>query len=230
MTALLKQVSPGKSFRSPVCVICVVLSCLILSCASAPMAAEVDMSFAGGVQSRSYETGAERMIAYSADIEIEVKKLNDAKTAVIEEIGSVEGFIIQDSTNYVTARVPEESLDLFLQRVRLLGKVNSENKTGKDISDQYRDDLIRLESLKNVRGRYTELLEKAVTVTELLEIEKEMERVNAEIEILEGRKRYAELSVRYSAVTVRLQERTLPGPLGWIFFGLYSGLKWLFVW
>jgi hypothetical protein len=203
-----------------------------MSCASAEAAGQASFDFEGGEESSvSFERdGAERMIVYSVNIEIEVKKLDDARTAVMKEVDGVEGFIIRESPDHVTARVPEENLDFFLQNVRLLGKVKSENKTGRDISDRYRDDLIRLESMRNARNRYNELLEKAVTVSEMLEIEKELERINAEIEVLEGRKHYAELSVRYSAVTVMLEERSSPGPLGWIFFGLFTCIKWLFVW
>jgi hypothetical protein len=67
-------------------------------------------------------------------------------------------------------------------------------------------------------------------VNDILSIEKELERINTEIEILEGRIKYAELSVTYSSITVRFKEKAKPGPLGWIFYGFYRGIKWLFVW
>jgi hypothetical protein len=67
-------------------------------------------------------------------------------------------------------------------------------------------------------------------VSDILSIEKELERINTEIEILEGRIKYAELSVTYSNITVRFREKAAPGPLGWIFYGVYRGIKWLFVW
>ncbi|MDR2693406.1 MAG: DUF4349 domain-containing protein, partial [Chitinispirillales bacterium] len=87
-----------------------------------------------------------------------------------------------------------------------------------------------LNNFKAVRDRYLALLEKAEAVDEILSIEKELERVNLEIEKLEGRIKYAEQSVSYSIITVYFRERTKPGPVGWVFYGLYYGIKWLFVW
>jgi hypothetical protein len=74
------------------------------------------------------------------------------------------------------------------------------------------------------------LLDKANNVTDILSIEKELERVNTQIELMEGRIKHAQESVVYSSVTVRFREKAKPGPLGWIFYGLYQGVKWLFVW
>jgi len=101
----------------------------------------------------------------------------------------------------------------FVNSARTLGKIENETKTGRDITDQYRDNVIRLESLKSVRSGYLTLLEKANTVSDILSIEKELERVNTEIEILEGRIKHAELSVTYSNITVRFREKVKPGPV-----------------
>jgi hypothetical protein len=121
-------------------------------------------------------------------------------------------------------------MESFLNNARALGKVENETKTGTDITDQYRDNVIRLDNLKSVRNRYLALLARANTVSEIVSVEKELERVNTEIEILEGRIKYAQSSVEYSNITVRFRERVKPGPLGWIVYGLYQGIRWLFVW
>ena len=81
-----------------------------------------------------------------------------------------------------------------------------------------------------MRGRYLALLEKANTVSDILGIEKELERINTEIELLEGRIKHAESSVEFSSITVRFREKAKPGPIGWIFYGLYRGIMWLFIW
>jgi len=121
-------------------------------------------------------------------------------------------------------------MDNFLTHVRALGIIEGESRTGTDITDQYRDNTIRLDNLRNVRNRYLALLEQANSVSDILGIERELERVNTEIEILEGRIRHAKLSVEYSNVTVTFSEQARLGPFGWVFYGLYRGIKWLFVW
>jgi hypothetical protein len=170
------------------------------------------------------------MITYSVSLELSVKNTEDTRNALIEQIKINNGYIARESDYYITARIPSENMDNYVNNAKTLGKIENESKTGTDITDQYRDNVIRLESLKNVRNRYLALLERANTVSDILLIEKELERVNTEIEVLEGKIKYAELSVTYANITVRFREKAKPGPVGWIFYGLFYGLKWLFVW
>ena len=170
-----------------------------------------------------------RMITYTVNMQISVNNVDETRKILTEQIENLDGFITRESDNQITSRIPVEYMDEFLNITRTLGKVESESKTGVDITDQYRDNVIRLENLRNIRSRYLEILKIAETVSDILTIEKELERVNTEIEIMEGRIQYAQMSVAYSNITVRFNEKVKPGPVGWIFYGLYVGLKWLFV-
>jgi len=180
----------------------------------------------------------ERMVVYAVLLNLTVKNIEDAKKVMHEQIRNFKGYIVKETMNRVIARIPSKNMDNFLNNVKTLGEINLESKEGVDITDQYRDNTISLNSLKAVRDRYTALLEKAEKVNEILVIEKELERVNLQIEQLEGKIRYAEQSVSYSIITVDLRreytpepvKRTRPGPLGWVFYGLYHGIVWLFVW
>jgi hypothetical protein len=209
-------------------------SVLLFSCASgAPSKADASYE-SGEVSNRASRSPGsandERMVAYSVLLELSVKKTDETRKTLIEQVPNNNGFIVKETDNYITARIPVENMERFLINARTLGKVENETKTGTDITDQYRDNVIRLESLKSVRERYLALLAKANTVSDILSIEKELERVNTEIEILEGKINHAESSVALSNITVRFREKAKPGPIGWIFYGLYRGMKWLFVW
>jgi hypothetical protein len=173
-----------------------------------------------------------RMITYSALLELSVENADETRKKIVEYVKNNNGFIVMETDNYITSRIPTENMDNFIDHSKTLGKTESESKTGTDITDQYRDNVLRLESLKNVRDRYLALLEKANSVNDILSIEKELERINFEIERLAGRIQHAELIVSYSNITVRFREKSKvkPGPLGWVFYGLYHGVKWLFVW
>jgi hypothetical protein len=173
---------------------------------------------------------ADRMMAYSISLKLSVKKPDETRKNLIEQVKNSNGFIVKETENYITTRIPTKNMENFMNNARTLGKIENETKTGTDITEQYRDNVIRLESLKSVRNRYLALLENANAVKDILSIEKELERVNTEIEILEGRIKYAELSVAYSNITIKFEEKTMLGPLGWIFYGLYLGIEWLFVW
>jgi hypothetical protein len=199
----------------------------LFSCASKD-AASVSSNESGEIY-RARGENDERMITYSISLELSVKNPAETRGILIEQVYNFNGFIVKETENYITARVPAENIEKFLNSAKTLGKTESETKTGTDITDQYRDNNIRLVNLKNVRDKYLALLEKANAVGDILSIEKELERVNTEIEILEGRIKYAEQSIVYSSVTVRFREKAKPGPIGWIFYGLYRGLKWLFI-
>jgi hypothetical protein len=170
------------------------------------------------------------MITYTVSLALSVRNTRETRDILLEHVKDNNGFVVRETESFITSRIPSENMDNFLHHARTLGNVENESRTGTDITDQYRDNVIRLDSLKNVRNRYLVLLDRANTVSDILSIERELERLNTEIEILEGRIRHAELSVAYSNITVRFREKTRPGPVGWVFLGLYHGVRWLFVW
>jgi len=218
-----------------VCKFCV-LSALFLLLSCTNKASVYDSTYAAAgfganeSPSRSSEAQEDRLITYNASIDLLVKNTEETKTKLAQQVKNNGGYIVRETDNSVNTRIPAENMDVFINFARTLGEIENETKTGTDITDQYRDNLLRLESLKNVRNRYMELLRQANAVSDILSIEKELERVNLEIERLEGRINHAEQSAAYSSITVRFREKAKPGPLGWIFYGLYRGFRWLFVW
>ena len=208
---------------------------LFFSCASSPplldmAAGSSNFEFGETVSRTSDGQTEERMITYSASLELAVKNTDETRKKINEQITNNKGFVVRETENTIVARIPSANMDEYLNYARTLGKVERESRTGTDITDQYRDNVLGLDNLKNVRNRYISLLDQANTVNDILSIEKELERVNFEIERLEGRIQNAQQSVAYSTITVRFRERTRPGPVGWIFYGLFQGVKWLFVW
>jgi len=170
------------------------------------------------------------MVAHTASLRLAVRDMEVTQNTLTQLINDNNGFIVGERQGSITARIPSESMENFLNYARVLGNIEGQSRTGTDITDRFRDDVLRLDNLKSVRDRYLALLEQANTVSDILSIERELERVNLEIDRLEGRIRHAELSVAFSSVTVSFRERARPGPIGWVFYGLYRGVVWLFVW
>ncbi|MCL1911142.1 MAG: DUF4349 domain-containing protein [Leptospirales bacterium] len=219
-----------KLFAAAAILVC---SICLLSCASssknAPERAAYDAAGGFADSSRQAESASQRMIARTVSIEIKNSNPEEVKSKINQEVERFKGFIVYESDSRINLRVPAQSLDEFCEQVRKMGKVVSEKKTGEDITDAYHDTLIRLDSLKTVRARYTDLLSKAAKVEDMLGIEKELERVNSQIEMYEGRKKYSESRVAYAYVSIEI-DSTVPGPLGWVFYGAYKAIVWLFVW
>jgi 5-methylcytosine-specific restriction endonuclease McrA len=215
-------------------VIFIIIPVILSSCASSHKEAPAQLALYESndkASSRSYKGVADsRMVAYTISLALTVKNTDETKNILLQSVKNCNGYVVQESENYIAARVPQENAERFIHTSKALGKTVSESKTGTDITDQYRDNVIRLDNFKNVRQRYLALLERADSVHEVLSIEKELQRVELEIEVLEGRIKHSEQSVAYSYVTVRFREKTRPGPVGWVFYGLYHGVKLLFVW
>jgi hypothetical protein len=201
-----------------------VLALLAAGCATAPGSRTAPRSLAAP----SAKSG--RMVTYDADIRLESKNIQESQRRVMEAAVAVGGFITKDGTAFSIVRVPAGRLNEFLEAVRPLGKLTNVEINGTDITDEYSDVVLRLESQKKVRDKYLQLLEKATSVQDMLALEKELERVNFDIERLEGRKKASEQRVEYATVNIWFSKLVTPGPAGWIFWGLYKAVEWLFVW
>ncbi|MEM6697369.1 MAG: DUF4349 domain-containing protein [Bacteroidota bacterium] len=173
---------------------------------------------------------ADRLIIYTAYISVVVKGLEEQREKLQSFVKQHQAYVESSSTNSWTIRVPQDSFNSLLAQIETLGEVNNKNLYSQDVTDQYRDTEIRLETLEKSRQRYLELLNKAEKVSEILEIERELERINVEIESMKGQLKRLDSKVQYATITVSLQEKIKPGPLGVVGVGLYKVLKWLFVW
>jgi len=173
---------------------------------------------------------AERLLTYDATISIEINAFNDTIIEYFKSTAKKYGGYLSSSTEYrSTIQVTAQNLDAALNDLAVLGKVKSKSVTGNDVTEEYADLGIRLENAQAARKRYLELLAQAENVSAALMVEKELERLNKEIDLLEGQKRYLEQNINFSSITIYLSEKVKPGVLGYIGIGLYEGVKWLFV-
>lgn len=200
---------------------------LIGNCSSAEKTRSVKLNSENNNELASTE---ERMISFTADFRITVKDVEESRKKIKSLTKEWKGFVTKDSSTVSIVRIPSESLENFLAAIRQIGSVESEDITGLDITDDYKDNLIKLESFQRIKTKYQALINKATNVQDLLSIERELERVNVEIERLEGHKRSSEMQTKYSTVYVYLTPKKILGPLGWIFYGAYKLIGWLFVW
>lgn len=172
----------------------------------------------------------DRLIIYTAYVSVVVKDLEAQQEQLQVLIKQQQAYVESSSTNSWTIRVSQAAFESLLAQIETLGEVNNKNLYSQDVTDQYRDTEIRLETLEKSRQRYLELLNKAEKVSEILEIERELERINVEIESMKGQLKRLDSQVQYATITVNLQEKVKPGPLGVVGIGLYKVVKWLFVW
>lgn len=173
---------------------------------------------------------AGQLIIYNARMEITAKNIDTANARIVSVAKKYEGFVVSVSNSFTSIRVKSENLNQAMKELESVGKVTSKNVYGEDVTMEYNNLNIRLDNANKARQRYLELLAKAEDVKAALEVEKELERLNKEIDVLEMELSNMSKQIDYSLIEISLQERKQPGILGYVFIGLYKSVKWLFVW
>jgi len=161
------------------------------------------------------EPQIDRKVIKTAYIKLEVSDF-DAAASEVERLAYEAGGYISESNSYVTPsnhrrgtitiRVPESSFGSIIQEIRKLGKVVSYSSSGRDVTEEYIDLEARLRNLRRQEERLLEILDRAESVEDVLEVERELGRVRGEIERLEGRLRYLNNRVEFATITVELLE------------------------
>ncbi|WP_340819212.1 DUF4349 domain-containing protein [Methanolobus sp. WCC4] len=171
-----------------------------------------------GDYSGASTTSVERKTITTIDMTIKV----DDAAAGIDEIskmavasgGYVSSSYVYDSyydsssgkEGYITVRVPESEYPTFLDDVSGLGEVTSKSVNAQDVTEEYIDVSARLDNLERQEARLQEILNMTGTVEEVLNVEKELERVRGEIESLTGRLNYLDDRIEFSTITIRVTE------------------------
>lgn len=170
-----------------------------------------------------------RKVIYDANVDLTVKKPDSINQRLTLIADKYDGYSLNMGSEQAVIRVKAAHLSDAIEAIGELGKVASKNIYGEDVTEQYFDAKIRLDNAQKARTRYLELLAKAENVQAALLVEKELERLNGEIDRLQGQLKRMEHLTEYSTITIYIHEKVKPGPLGYIAMGAYFTVKWLFV-
>lgn len=104
-------------------------------------------------------------------------------------------------------RVPNEKFDSFVNLLEKgIGTLQSKNISAKDVTEEYVDLTIRLDNNIAYLNQYKEILKKARTIKEILEVQEKIRRIESEIDSKKGRIKYLNDKVQYSTVHLELSE------------------------
>jgi len=170
-----------------------------------------------------------RIIIYNARFNIETDNVEKTSKEISSLAPTYGGYIVSAGNTRVVLRIPSDKFESAIKDLEKIKSVTSKNIYSEDVTDAYRDTELRLDSKIKARDRYLDLLKRAENVTAAVSVEKELERLNGEIEAMKGRLKHLSHLARYSTITVSIEEEIKPGPLGYIFMYTWKGIKWLFV-
>ena len=106
----------------------------------------------------------------------------------------------------ITARIPENKLDAFLNEVSSQGNVTYKNESVQDVTLQYTDITSRKKTLQMEQERLWELLEKAESVDAVIALEARLSEVRYQLESIESQLRTLDNQIVYSTVYLSIQE------------------------
>ena len=177
-------------------------------------------------QSKGFD---QSMLVYNASVRLQVKNTDTVMHRLTQLAAAEKGYVVSKNNYSMVLRVETTHLESAMEKISQFGKVQGRSISTTDVSADYEDTRIRLDNAEKARSRYLELLAKAENVEAALKVEKELERLNTEIDMLRGRVGKLEHDARYSTITVNYNEKTKLGVLGYVFVGLWKGVSWLFV-
>src|SRR6187200_3021048 len=131
----------------------------------------------------------------------------------------VESFASQGSGKRIAEgslvlRIPAESYDSALSRLRELGKVESLEESGQDVSKEFVDLNARIRQLRAVEAQLLELLQRADDVPAALAVQNQLSQVQLDLEQARGRLQYLDDQVSYATISVAMHESGAVAPKG----------------
>lgn len=144
----------------------------------------------------------------------------DAATAALDErISAMNGYVedqsVYNGSTYanrryrnasLTIRVPAEVVDQFTDEVAGIANVVSKSKNLEDITLKYVSTESRMNALQTEEARLLDFMEKAETMSDLLEIEARLTEVRAELESVTSQMRLYNNQIDFATIYLTIEE------------------------
>ena len=161
-----------------------------------------------------------RSIIYTGWMSLETDDVNLTINKIKQVISISDGYVDNISIDksekfeygYITVRVPQDQFSNVVQSIENLGELKNKNINNNDVTDQLFDLKIRIDNAKATEARFIQILDKAVNISDILQIEQELNRIRTDIEILEGHINNLNNRIAYSSLTINVS-KTIEDPL-----------------
>jgi hypothetical protein len=168
------------------------------------------------------ENSTNRMIIHQAQLQVNVKDLEQAQLNIEKKVNEYGGYIVESNVyreNEVTVsgmiivRIPEKHFQNFLNDAEgEAADVLERNVTGQDVTEQYVDLQSRVKSKRAVEARLLEFMSNAEKTEDLLKISSDLAKVQEEIELIVGKMNYLENQTSYSTIEITMFENQVIVP------------------
>jgi len=162
-----------------------------------------------------------RLVITNSYLSLQVSKVAVVQKQVIKKAEELGGYMVNSSIENpsdvasatVTVRIPSKQLENALQYYRSLSiKVISENLQGDDVTDQYVDFAAQLKTYEKTKTIFEQMLDKAINVQDILQIQREIINVQASIDSIKGQMDYLKKNAEMAKITLYLSTDELALP------------------
>ncbi len=162
----------------------------------------------------------ERKLIKTVDMSVETKEYDNLLAAVENKVKFLGGYIENMETyngsaysNYrssrnanMTLRIPQESLDVFLEEISTISNVVRHSENVDDVTLKYVDLSSHKEVLQAEQDRLLKLIEQAETIEDIITLENRLSDIRYQIESMESQLRTYDNKVTYSTVYLYIDE------------------------
>ncbi len=162
-----------------------------------------------------------RKITHNLNIALQVENIEPALQKLTDMAQNMGGYIVDsqmdnqqnaaDSAARITLKVPAAKLESARSSLSEIGKVLHQHLIANDITNQYYDADTRLKHWQAEEKRYTDILNQAKTVDDILKVEQALSNIRMQIEQLQGQLKLWNHEVAFSTISLQLQ--TKPNPV-----------------
>ena len=179
----------------------------------------IDTSSLSQAQTALTDTSpTDRKIVRNADLSLEAESPEEAQRHITSIAEANGGFVVesqQTSSDIRTAkrdiitmsvRVPSQKFADTLDQIHQTSdKIIFETVKGDDVTEEFIDIEARLKAKKALEQQFVEIMKRAYSVDDAMNVESELAEVRGDIEKVEGRKRFLENQSSLSTIKVKLQ-------------------------
>lgn len=156
------------------------------------------------------------MIARTASLVVVVKDFNASRARIDGILARHDGYAASMTVNtpeeaarslQASLRVPVPQLAATMAELKVLGRVETENRNGEEVTQQHADLVARLKISRETEQRFMSILRDwKGDINQALSAEQAIARVRGEIEQMEAEQKNLERRVDFAAIDLRLSE------------------------
>ncbi|MBS1516649.1 MAG: DUF4349 domain-containing protein [Bacteroidetes bacterium] len=183
------------------------------------------------------ESEIRRMLIRTGNVKIESDNYDGAEKIISGLVKTSNGYITNSSAEMnasgkkqgtITARIPSDKFDSFLNSLNSAGKILSQEISGNDVTSEYIDLDARQKTQRELEKRLLELLNnKTAGLSDVVSVEEKLSGVREKIESTEGRMKYLKNQSDYSTLEVSVYEPSMIQTSSGegFFYEIQNGLK-----